>query len=103
MPDLTPPVEQPVTVSRSPVPEQTGTAVRDILLIVSAVPALIAVLGTRDVVKIVAYVSSVEFAPVLGVIVGAAVLGWRQLIARRNTAVKVTMAEQLPESKAQVR
>ena len=102
MNDITPPVDTPITVSASPASAQAGTAARDILLIVSAIPALMAVLGTRDLARIIAYISSVEFAPVLGVIVTASVLVWRQFIARRNNAVQVTLADKLPDSEAKV-
>ena len=97
MNDLSPPVEQPVIVNASPVPEQAGAATRDILLLLAALPALIAVVGTRDVGKIVAYISSVEFAPQLAVIVGAAVVVWRQIVTRRSSAVKVTLADKLDD------
>lgn len=92
--------EKPVVVNASPVADQTGTATRDVLLIVSALPALIAVFGTRDVQKIVSFIGSVEFAPVLGILVGTAVMAWRQVIARRKKAELVTVAQGAPDTTA---
>jgi hypothetical protein len=66
-----------------PVATQTGTAVRDIALIVGALPALLAVLGTRDLTKVVDFVASVQFAPALGVILTGGVMLWRQRHAAR--------------------
>ena len=66
-----------------PVASQTGTAIRDITILISALPALIAVLGTRDVTKIADFLASTQFAPALGVIAAAAVIGWRQMHARK--------------------
>jgi hypothetical protein len=66
-----------------PPASQTGTAVRDIALIVGALPALLAVLGTRDLTKVVDYIASVQFAPALGVILTGGVMLWRQRHAAR--------------------
>lgn len=95
-------VEKPVVVNPSPVADQTATAARDWLLVLSALPALIAVLGTRDVKQIVDFIAGTQFAPALGVIIGAAVLLWRQVIARRAKATLVTVATAAPDHVAQV-
>lgn len=73
----------PIAVPNSAVPSQISTLLRDLTIVLTALPALLAVLGTRDLLHIIAYVRSVEFAPALGVIVGAGVLLWRQINARR--------------------
>lgn len=95
MPD---PNEQTVFVNSSPSPIQTGTFVRDMLLVLSVVPTLIAVVGKRDLVGIVNYIGSSEFAPAAGVILGGAVIFWRQVIARRMVKDTVTLANTRPEN-----
>jgi hypothetical protein len=90
----------PIIVHSSPAREQASTAARDVTLIVAALPALIAVLGTRDVKAIVDYVASAEFAPVLGLIVSLAVMAWRQRHTRRAKARMVKLAEASPDALA---
>lgn len=97
------PTETPVVVNPSPVADQVGTIMRDLALILAALPALLAVLGTRDVKQIVGFLSSTEFAPVLGVLVTGGVLLWRQLIARRAKAELVTVATAAPDSVAVIK
>lgn len=104
MTDINPDVpDRPIEVSPTATGAQTASISRDFLLILAALPALLAVLGTRDVNKIVAYISSVEFAPVLGLVVTAGVLAWRQWVTRRSHADKLTMAESLPDRIATVK
>lgn len=92
----------PVIINPSPVPDQIGTATRDAMLVISAIPALIAVIGTRDVKQIVDYVGSSEFAPVLAAIITAVVVVWRQFKARSNKARMVAIASAAPDSVAVV-
>lgn len=94
--------DKPVIINPSPVPDQLGSAGRDIMLVAAALPALIAVVGTRDVKQIVDYVGSSEFAPALAVIVTGVVFVWRQMKARRNKARMVTIANSAPDSVAVV-
>lgn len=82
-----------IAVSASPVGAQATSGVAAVLLIVSALPALIAVLGTRDVAKIVAFIGSAEFAAPLGLIVTGATLLWRQLAVRWSHQEKAALAE----------
>jgi hypothetical protein len=97
----TPP--NPITVPATPTSDQVGTLSRDFLLIVGVLPALLAVLGTRDVTKIVAFLSSSAFAPVLGLVLTAGVVGFRQWKARRTHAESVKMANASPNSVAVVK
>lgn len=97
-----PDVQEPIVVNPSPAASQTATASRDVLLLVAALPALIAVFGTRDVKQIVDFIASAQFAPVLGLIVGGVVVVWRQINARRKKAELVTVAEAAPNSVAVV-
>lgn len=88
--------EKPIVVNASPAGLQAGTLARDVTLVLAALPALVAVLGRRDLVEIVNYLGSAEFAPAAGVIVTAAVLVWRQLLARRAKATQLTLAQAEP-------
>lgn len=85
--------DKPIEVPASAVSSQSGTAVRDILLVVSALPALLAVLGQKDLQAVVRFLGSTEFAPALGVLVTAGVFGWRQWLARKKHAEAVAMAQ----------
>lgn len=91
----TPP--KPIEVRVSPAVDQTGAISRDILLIASVLPALIAVIGKRDLQAIINYISSTEFAPVLSIIVATVVIGWRQWITRRNHAEALKMARNVDD------
>jgi hypothetical protein len=94
MTELNPDVpEKPIQVAPSPLSDQASTATRDILLIISVLPALIAVLGTKDLVQIVAFIQSTQFAPVLGLLVGTGVVLYRQWLARRKHANELKMAK----------
>lgn len=84
--------DKPIEVATSPASEQAGSAGRDIILIVSVLPALLAVLGKHDLNAVINYISGVEFAPVLSVLVGAGVVAWRQWVTRRSHANKLMMA-----------
>lgn len=99
MPDLD--IEKPDTpiiVPTTPVAAQASTLTRDLLILVAALPGLLAVLGTRDLLKVIAYIQSVEFAPALGVIVLTLVAIWRQIIARRETAKLQIMNQWTPSA-----
>lgn len=89
---------KPIIVNASPAGLQAGTFARDALLVLAALPTLVAVLGRRDLVEIVNYLGSAEFAPAAGVIVTAGVLVWRQLLARRAKAQQVRLAQAEPGS-----
>jgi hypothetical protein len=82
----------PLQVVDSTAKEQGGAAVRDIALVLAAVPALLAFLGKRDFIGMVTWLSSVEGLPALGVVVTAAVLIWRQLVTRWSKRKLITTA-----------
>lgn len=94
--------ETPIVVNPSPAKDQIATATRDAALLLAALPALIALLGKRDVIGIVNYLASAEGSTVLGMIVAAGVVAWRQIIARRKKAELVTVAEAAPNRVAVV-
>jgi hypothetical protein len=92
----------PIQVVDSTAKEQAGAAVRDIALLLAAVPALIAFLGKRDFVGLASWLSSVEGLPILGVAVTAGVLTWRQFLTRWSKRKLITMAKEVDDSVAQV-
>lgn len=92
----------PLQVTDSTAKEQTGAAVRDLMLVVAVLPALVAVLGTRDLKAIVDFVASEQFAPALGVILALAVVVWRQLVTRWEKRKLITSAKAAPDSVATV-
>lgn len=104
MTDLNPDTpDQPIIVPATAFGDQAGTLARDILLVTSAIPALLAVLGTHDVNQIVAYVTGAQFAPALGVITLAATIVWRQWNARKRHTNDVKVAASAPNSVAIVK
>lgn len=104
MTDINPDVpDKPIQVAASPVADQTATVTRDLLLVISVLPALLAVLGTRDVVQIIAFIQSTQFAPVLGLIVGTGVIVWRQWLARKKHANDLKMAKSADDRVAVVK
>lgn len=94
--------ENPIIVNPNPAKDQIATATRDVALILAALPALIALLGKRDVIGIVNYLASAEGSTVLGAIVAAGVLVWRQFIARQKKAELVAVATAAPDQVAVV-
>lgn len=94
--------ETPIIVNPNPAKDQIATATRDVALLLAALPALIALLGKRDVIGIVNYLASAEGSTALGMIVAAAVVVWRQVIARRKKAELVTVAASAPDRVAVV-
>jgi len=85
--------QKPIVVSASPIGAQTNSGVAAVLLIVSALPALMAVLGTGDVMAIVRYIASADFAAPLGLLVAAGTVLWRQLAVRWSHQDKAKLAD----------
>lgn len=92
----------PIQVVDSTAKEQAGAATRDLALVLAAIPALLAFLGQRDFIGLVRWLSSVEGLPALGVVVGAGVLVWRQVITRLSKRKLITVATHADDSVAQV-
>lgn len=95
--------DQPVVVPASPVGTQAATLGRDLIILITAYPALKAVLGTHDLNKIVTYVTGDQFAQPLSIIALGATLLWRQWNARKQHSNAVKMATPLDNSIAIVK
>lgn len=90
--------EKPVVVSPSPVSDQVGTGTRDLLLIVAALPALVAVFGTRDITQIVNWIASQQGLSFLGLAIAVGTGAYRQWLARRKHTDLKTVAAAAPDS-----
>jgi len=82
----------PAYIEKSPAKDQGGAFLRDALILISALPALTAVLGTHDVAQIVAFLQSTQFAPALGVLVLVGTSAWRQIVTRRKKKEVIAVA-----------
>lgn len=104
MTDLNPDVaDKPIEVPASPGSTQAATGSRDLLLLIAALPALVAVLGTRDVKQIVDWFAGQQGLAFLGLLVAIGTPLWRQWIARRKHANEVKMAGSASDSVAIVK
>jgi uncharacterized membrane protein len=92
IPDITPPVEErPIVVSGSAIPEQLAQAIRTALI---AIAGYMAGKGWLDE----------ELASaILPVVLLLVPFVWGQITAKRNNAVKQTLADKLPDQIAQVK
>lgn len=87
MTDINPDVpDKPIEVAASPAADQASTGGRDLILLVAALPALIAVLGTHDVGQIVDWFAGQQGLAFLGLAAAIATPLWRQWLARRKHA-----------------
>jgi hypothetical protein len=91
MTDLTPPVEQPVIVPSSAVPEQVTTLLRYVLVTLGGVFVSKGWLSDSDLNALVGAV----------LIIGPTVYGI--IKTKRSNAVQQTLADKLPDSVAQVK
>jgi len=93
------PIEVPITATA----QQFGTGARDFLLLVAALPALIAVLGTRDLKQIVDWIAGQQGIAFLGLVIAIGTPLWRQWLARRKHANDLKMARNADDSVAVVK
>lgn len=95
--------ETPIVVNSSLGATAGGTILRDILVIVAALPILVKLIGARDLRGILDWLASNDGATVLAIIVPLAVSGWRAWRATKQKAKLVTVAEAAPNSVAVVK
>ena len=67
-----------------PAPAMAGTAVRDLLVILAALPILIKLIGARDLTSILQYLQSSEGATFLAVLLPILASGWRAYASYRT-------------------
>ena len=93
MTDLNPDIpDKPIEVPASPAGMQAATGTRDILLLVAALPALVAVLGKGNVKDIVDWFATEPGLAFVGLVIALGTPLWRQWLARRKHANEVKMA-----------
>lgn len=83
--------------------DQAGAFLRDMMIVVSVIPALVAVLGHHDFNEMVRFIESQQAAPALGVILAAATLVWRQWRTRRKATQLITAARSANDEVAYVK
>lgn len=95
--------DKPIEVAASAAPAQTATGARDILLLVAALPALVAILGKRDVKQLIDWLASEPGLAFVGLVIALGTAGWRQWLARRTHAEQLKMASATPDRVAVVK
>jgi len=95
--------DTPIVVNPSLSATAGGTILRDMLVIVAALPILVKLIGARDLRGILDWLASNDGATVLAVIVPLAVSGWRAWRATKQKTKLVTLAEAAPDSMAVVK
>jgi hypothetical protein len=99
-PDVTSP---PIEVDPRLWIKQPATGMRDIGLIVAFVTALLGFAGQHNLNGAIGYLHSTQAIPAVSLLGGLAIFAWRQWSARRQQAVKVTLAEAAPDNVAVVK
>lgn len=93
-------MDKPIEVAASATGTQVATGSRDLLLIVAALPALVTILGTRDVKTIVDWFASEPGIAFLGLVIALATPVYRQWKARREHEKLKTLEPYAPQSVA---
>lgn len=73
-----------IIVNASPAVDQAQSAIRTVLLVVSAVTAIATLASKRDLAGFILYVQSNEFLQVASIIVTAGTFAWSQWKARHR-------------------
>lgn len=95
--------DKPIEVSATAAKAQAATGARDILLLFAALPALVAVIGTRDLKQIIDWLASEPGLAFIGLLVAVLTPIYRQWLARRTHAEQVRMAAVAPDRVAVVK
>ncbi|QDZ07441.1 hypothetical protein FPZ24_08080 [Sphingomonas panacisoli] len=104
MTDLNPDVpDKPIEVPVTPTAAQVGTGTRDVLLLVAALPALVAVLGKHSMVDTVNWLGSEPGLAFVGLVIAIGTPAWRQWKARRQHANELKMAKSASDNVAVVK
>lgn len=94
---MTEPNTPQIVVNSNPLPDQIGTGVRDVVVIVSTASAVLALIKSGDMNGVLALIQTPDALAAISVVVGGAVVLWRQFLSRRETRKKVTIAGAAPE------
>ena len=94
--------EQPIVVNPSAVPVVGGVVLRDLMVIIAALPILLKLIGAHDLTAILQWLQSSDGATFLAVIVPIAVTAWRARRSVLSKAETVVIARSAPDSVAVV-
>lgn len=96
------PNEKPIIVDPSKINAQVGTGIRDLVVIIGVVSAVLGFVRTGDLNGLLSYIQAPEFLAAAGIVAVAAVTGYRQWRARRDTKALVKIADAAPDTVAKV-
>ena len=91
-----------VNVDSTPIPAALGVLVRQVSLILGALVALMSFVRERDIMGLIEYLASSDFATAVGVLVGLLSLLWSYIRALRNWRNLNWLAGDVPDSVAKV-
>jgi hypothetical protein len=92
----------PIVVNPSAVPVVAGTLGRDALVVLTALPILIKLIGARDLTGVLQYLQSSDGATLVSIVVPAVVLWWRSRRSVKEQAKLVTVAREVSDDVAVV-
>jgi len=90
----------PVVVNPSAVPAVAGTLIRDLVVILAAIPIVVRLIGARDLRGLLDWMQSSDGALVVTIVAPLIASGWRAWRAKRKKAELVTVARAAPDSVA---
>jgi hypothetical protein len=91
-----------IVVNPSPATDQAASALRTVLLVISAVTAITTLASKRDLAGFIVYVQSNDFLQVVSIIATAATFGWSQWKTRHRAKQLAAVAAdpRVPDSVA---
>ena len=94
--------QTPIIVNPSPLGAQATSAIRVVVMVLSAVTVIMGFVATRDLAGLIVYLQSADFVTVAAAIIGIATFIWSQLKTRHDRATLVVAADAAPDKVAQV-
>lgn len=82
----------PDVISPSVLPAAGGAVLRDLLVIIAAIPIVVSLIGAHDLTGLLAWVRSSDGATVLAILLPIVASGWRAVMAARRKSKTVTYA-----------
>lgn len=88
----------PDVINPSVLPAAGGAVLRDILVIVAAIPIVVSLIGAHDLSGLLQWVRSSDGATVLAILLPIVASGWRAVMAARRKGKTVTYARSASDS-----
>jgi len=82
----------PDVINPSVLPAAGGAIARDVIVIVSAIPIVVALIGAHDLSGLLQWVRSSDGAMVIAILAPVIASGWRAILAARRKGKTVTYA-----------